>query len=73
MQELDLLREYLTRLRQERLQQGHASALNALDTRDFVHVVARAHEAELVSRILGALRDLEKDPGAFIQTHLKPI
>lgn len=73
MQELELLREYLTRLRQERLQQGHASALVALLPGDLIHIVARAHEAELVSRILGALRDLEKDPGAFIQTHLKPI
>jgi hypothetical protein len=38
--------------------------------RDFVHVVARAHEAELVSRILAALKDLEKDPGEFIRKNL---
>ena len=73
MHELELLREYLTRLRQERLQQGHAAALGAGDPGALIQIVARAHEAELVGRILGALRDLEKDPGAFILTHLKPI
>jgi hypothetical protein len=70
VRELELLQTYLTRLRQERLQQGHHSALNAMDQRDFIHVVARAHEAELVSRILAAVKDLEKDPGQFIRTHL---
>ena len=73
MQELELLREYLTRLRQERLQQGHAAALGASCPDDLVQIVARAHEAELVGRILAAVRDLERDPGAFIQTYLKPI
>jgi hypothetical protein len=71
--ELELLREYLVRLRQERLQQGHAAALGATEPDALIQIVARAHEAELVGRILAALRDLEKDPGAFIQTYLKPI
>ena len=73
MQELELLREYLVRLRQERLQQGHAAALGANQADALIQIVARAHEAELVGRILTAVRELERDPGAFIQTHLKPI
>jgi chorismate mutase len=70
MQELDLLQTYLVRLRQERLQQGHAAALVAQQPGDLVNVVARAHEAELVQRILSAVKDLDKDPGLFIRNHL---
>ena len=70
MQELQLLTQYLIRLRQERLQQGHASSLVAQQPGDLVAIVARAHEAELVSRILAAVKDLEKDPGLFIRSHL---
>ena len=73
MQELELLQTYLVRLRQERLQQGHAAALVAQEPGDLLNIAARAHEAELVGRILLAVKDLEKDPGAFIQTHLKAI
>lgn len=73
MQELELLREYLTRLRHEKLQQGHAAALVAQEPGDLLNITARAHEAELVSRILAAVKDLEKDPGLFILNHLKPI
>jgi hypothetical protein len=70
LRDIELFSQYLIRLRQERLQQGHAAALNATLQHDFVHVVARAHEAELVSRILLALKDLEKDPGEFIRKNL---
>jgi hypothetical protein len=70
MQELDLLHTYLTRLRQEKLQGGHAAALAATVPHDMMHIVARAHEAELVSRILAAVKDLDKDPGVFIKNHL---
>lgn len=70
MRELELLSQYLIRLRQERLQQGHATALGAQDGSAFVAIVARAYEAELVSRILLAVKDLEKDPGLFVRNHL---
>jgi hypothetical protein len=70
MRELALFEEYLLRLRQEKLQQGHASALAAVDQRDFPHILARAHEAELVSRVLVALRSLSNDPGLFIKEYL---
>lgn len=71
MRELALFEEYLLRLRQEKLQAGHQSALAAVDQRDFPHILARAHEAELVSRILVALRALGSDTGLFIQEYLK--
>ncbi len=70
MRELELLQQYLIRLRQERLQQGHATALVAQHPSDLVAICARAHEADLVSRILAAVKDLEKDPGLFIRSHL---
>ena len=73
MRELELLQAYLTRLRQEKLQGGHAAALAATNPDDMMHIGARAHEAELVSRILVAVRDLDKDPGTFIQNHLNTI
>ena len=73
MRELELLQTYLTRLRQERLQQGHALALVAQQPSDLVNIAARAHEADLVSRILLAVKDLDKDPGLFIKNHLNSI
>jgi hypothetical protein len=70
VRELELLQSYLTRLRQEKLQGGHAAALAATNPDDMMHLVARAHEAELVSRILAAVKDLDKDMGLFIKNHL---
>jgi hypothetical protein len=71
MRELALLEQYLILLRQDRLQQGHQAALGAVDARDFPHIIARAHEAELVQRILVAVRALGNDPGQFIKEYLK--
>ncbi len=71
MRELDLLRQYLLKLRAERLQQGHMAALNCIGPGDMIHVFARAHEAELVSRILGALSELDKDSGEFTRKYLQ--
>lgn len=73
MRELALFEQYLILLRQERLQQGHAATLAAVDARDFPHIYARAQEAELVQRILTAIRALGNDPGQFIQEYLKSI
>jgi hypothetical protein len=73
VRELELLQSYLTRLRQERLQQGHAAALGAGSPDALIQIVARAHEAELVSRILAAVKDLDKDPGVFIKNHLSTL
>lgn len=68
MRDLALLEQYLVRLRQERLQQGHGHALKTAP--DLTQIVICAHEAELVERIRGALKELEKDPGQFVKGYL---
>ncbi len=70
MRELELFAQYLVRLRQEKLQGAHAATLASTGPQDFIHVHTRAHEAELCSRIHGALKELERDPAEFIKTHL---
>lgn len=69
MRDLQLLEQYLIRLRQERLEQGHEHALKAAP--DITQIVVCAHEAELVERIRGALKELEADPGQFVKGYLK--
>ena len=71
MRELDLLRQYLVRLRQERLQQGHQHALSATDWDGLMRVSNSAHEADIVQRIIGALAELDKDSGEFLHKYLK--
>jgi hypothetical protein len=71
MREIALFEQYLILLRQDRLQQGHQAALSAVDAREFPNIYARAQEAELVQRIITALRALGNDPGLFIQEYLK--
>lgn len=70
MRDLDMLRQYLTRLRQEKLQQAHASAVTAWGQEAFLQVKVRACEAELVNRITAAIDLLDKDPGEFIKVNL---
>jgi hypothetical protein len=68
MQELELLGDYLVRLRQEKLQQAHAEALATAPA--LAVIQARAHEAELCNRIREAVKVLANDPGKFIQEFL---
>ncbi len=68
MRDLDLLEQYLIRLRQDRLQQGHAHALKTAP--DLTQIVVCAHEAELVDRIRAALKELAQDTGQFVKTYL---
>lgn len=71
MRELELFAQYLVRLRQEKLQQSHATLLGDLNDNAIRQARTFAFEAELCSRIHGALKELEKDPGEFIKTHLQ--
>ncbi len=68
MRDLELLGEYLVRLRQERLQQGHTRALDGKSTLTDIQICA--HEAELCSRMLGAVKVLAHDAGKFIEEFL---
>lgn len=72
MRDLDLMAQYLLKLRQEKLQLAHAQSL-LTDTsahRHLLHIKVTAHEAELCSRILGALKVLTNDSGKFIKEFL---
>jgi chorismate mutase len=68
MRDLQLLDDYLLRLRQERLQLAHAEALTKAD---IGHIRIYAHEAELCNRIRVAIKALEHDSGKFIEDFLK--
>ena len=68
MHELELLGEYLVKLRQEKLQQGHAKSLSSDGSLADIRVCA--HEAELCTRIRDAVKVLANDPGKFIQEFL---
>lgn len=68
MRELEIFAQYLIRRRQERLQRTHALALS--DGADLLRIRVAAHEAELIQSILGDLKELDKDPGAFIKEKL---
>lgn len=68
MRDTELFAQYLIRRRQEKLQQAHALALSP--EADLLRIRVAAHEAELIGSILGDLKALEKDPGAFIREKL---
>lgn len=70
MRETELFGQYLLRLRQERLQLSHAT-LTAAQGGWAEQARLLAFEAELCSRIYGALKELEADPGGFIDKHLR--
>lgn len=72
MRDLDLMAQYLLKLRQEKLQLAHQQALIAdpVPVQQLMYVKVSAHEAELCSRILGALKVLTNDSGKFIKEFL---
>ena len=72
MRDLDLLNEYLVRLRQEKLQIAHQQAL-ASDPdlgRHLFYIRLTAHEAELCNRIREAVKVLANDSGKFVKEFL---
>jgi len=71
MRELDLLDQYLLRLRQEFLQASHHTLIG--DAGDIALREARGYalQAELIERIRAALKELAKDPGQFIKGYLQ--
>lgn len=70
MRDLDLLEQYLLRLRQELLQASHRALIG--DFNDIALREARgyAQQAELVERIRAAVKELALDPGEFIKRNL---
>lgn len=70
MQDLELLDEYLIEVRREKLRASHALLVSG-SAAAWTEAARNAHEADLVERIRGAVRDLSKDQGVFIQKHIK--
>jgi hypothetical protein len=70
MRELDLLEQYLIRLRQELLQSSHRALIG--DYNDVALREARGYalQAELIERIRASVKELAKDPGEFIKRNL---
>lgn len=68
MRDLDLLNEYLVRLRQERLQAAHGLAIHP--DAELLQIRICAHEAELCSRIREAVKVLANDSGKFMKEFL---
>lgn len=70
VRDLDLLEQYLLRLRQELLQASHRALIG--DFNDIALREARgyAQQAELVERIRAAVKELAQDPGQFIKGYL---
>jgi hypothetical protein len=68
MRDLDLLGDYLVRLRQEKLQLAHQHALQANPS--LLTIQVNAHEAELCTRIRDAVKVLAKDSGQFVKEFL---
>jgi hypothetical protein len=71
MRELDIFEQYLVRQRVKCLQQGHQAALVANELGDLLHIRGYATQAQLCDALILAIRELGKDPGKFIQEHLK--
>ncbi len=70
MRDLDLLEQYLIRLRQEFLQSSHRTLIGDWNDAGMREARSLAQQAELIDRIRGALKDLAQDPGQFIKAHL---
>lgn len=72
MRDLDLLTEYLVRLRQERLAHAHVLALAHYTGTEgqLLQIKVAAHEAELCTRIRDAVKVLANDSGKFMKEFL---
>lgn len=70
MRDLDLLEQYLLRLRREMLEASHRTLIG--DANDITMREARslAQQAELIDRIRGAVKELATDSGQFIKGYL---
>lgn len=71
MREIELFKEYLAKLRAERLQASHQKMLGARTTEEMAAACAVAHEADIVTRIAAALKALENDTGDFVVKFLQ--
>ncbi len=71
MRELDLLDQYLVRLRQELLQASHNILTGNWSDEGLRQARSVGMQADTVERIRAAVKELEKDPGEFIKRNLQ--
>lgn len=71
MRDLDLLGQYLVRLRQELLQESHRTLIGDFNDAALRNARSLAQQAELVDRIRGEVIELAKDAGEFIKRNLQ--
>lgn len=70
MRDLDLLEQYLLRLRQECLQGSHRVLIGEPTNIALREARGLAQQAELIDRIRAALKELTQDAGEFIKRNL---
>lgn len=70
VRDLDLLEQYLARLRQEMLQASHRTLIGDFNDVTMREARSIALQAELVDRIRGAVKELAQDAGEFIKRNL---
>lgn len=70
MRDLDLLEQYLLRLRREMLEASHRTLIGDADDTTMRQARSLAQQAELVDRIRGAVKELATDSGQFIKGYL---
>lgn len=71
MRDLDLLQQYLVRLRQELLQDSHRTLIGDFNDAALRNARSLAQQAELVDRIRAEVAELAKDAGEFIKRNLQ--
>ncbi len=70
MRDLDLLEQYLLRLRRDMLEASHRTLISDLNDLAMREARSLAQQAELVDRIRGAVKELATDSGQFIKGYL---
>ena len=70
MRDLDLLTQYLLRLRREMLEASHHTLIGASSDAALRDARSLAQQAELVERVAGAVKELAADSGQFIKVYL---
>lgn len=70
MRDLDLLTQYLLRLRREMLEASHRTLIGDVHDTAMREARSLAQQAELIERIHGAVKELAQDSGQFIKAYL---
>lgn len=71
MRELDLFSQHLARERERHLGNLLRIAAGSKSPSDYQAMVAEANAAALLGRLMGDLKELDRDSGAFVVKHLQ--